>query len=62
MVVLPVKYLDEVKWLPEQRMSFWRHIDRVRAPDILSIRDRLQIDINVCQAIHPNPDRGSGYH
>ncbi|KAI3316491.1 cytochrome P450 [Xylariaceae sp. AK1471] len=28
MVVLPVKYLDEVKWLPEKRMSMWRHIDR----------------------------------
>ncbi|TGJ78286.1 hypothetical protein E0Z10_g10478 [Xylaria hypoxylon] len=28
MVILPVKYLDEVRWLPEQRMSFWRHIDK----------------------------------
>jgi cytochrome P450 len=28
LVVLPVRYLDEVKWLPEKRMSFWKHIDK----------------------------------
>ncbi|KAB5575413.1 cytochrome P450 [Coniochaeta sp. 2T2.1] len=31
MAVLPVKYLDEVKWLPEQKMSFWTHIDKLSA-------------------------------
>ncbi|KAI1171802.1 cytochrome P450 [Nemania sp. FL0916] len=28
MVILPVKYLDELRWLPERRMSFWRYIDK----------------------------------
>ncbi|KFA78620.1 hypothetical protein S40288_06963 [Stachybotrys chartarum IBT 40288] len=28
LVILPVKYLDEVKWLSEKRMSFWQHIDK----------------------------------
>ncbi|KAI0454990.1 hypothetical protein F5B21DRAFT_503784 [Xylaria acuta] len=28
MTILPVKDLDEVRWLPEQRMSFWHHIDK----------------------------------
>lgn len=30
MVLLPLKYLKEVKWIPEERLSFWRHIDQVR--------------------------------
>ncbi|KAI1759967.1 cytochrome P450 [Hypoxylon sp. FL1150] len=28
MVVLPVKYLEEIKWIPENRISFWKHIDK----------------------------------
>jgi hypothetical protein len=31
MVVLPVKYIEEVKWIPENRVSFWKHIDKVRS-------------------------------
>jgi hypothetical protein len=29
MVMLPVKYIDEIKWIPENRLSFWKHIDKV---------------------------------
>ncbi|TVY90415.1 Cytochrome P450 monooxygenase [Lachnellula willkommii] len=28
MVMLPAKYIDEIKWIPENRMSFWKHIDK----------------------------------
>lgn len=30
MVMLPVKYIEEVKWVREERLSFWKHIDKVR--------------------------------
>ncbi|KAM0812676.1 hypothetical protein AB5N19_12667 [Seiridium cardinale] len=26
--MLPMKYVDEVKWIPEERISFWKHIDK----------------------------------
>ncbi|KAI1846208.1 hypothetical protein JX266_007733 [Neoarthrinium moseri] len=26
--MLPMKYLEEVKWIPEERISFWKHIDK----------------------------------
>jgi hypothetical protein len=29
MVMLPVKYIDEIKWIQENRLSFWKHIDKV---------------------------------
>ncbi|GAB1316570.1 hypothetical protein MFIFM68171_06780 [Madurella fahalii] len=28
-IMLPFKYLDEVKWAPGGRLSFWRYIDKV---------------------------------
>jgi hypothetical protein len=29
-VMLPVKYLKEVKWARKDTLSFWHHIDKVR--------------------------------
>ncbi|KAK6064319.1 cytochrome P450 [Seiridium cupressi] len=28
LAMLPLKYVDEVKWIPEERISFWKHIDK----------------------------------
>lgn len=35
LVILPVRYLDKVKWIPENRMSFWKHIDKVCTAEIM---------------------------
>lgn len=45
MVVLPVKYLNEVKWIPEDRLSFWKHIDKVCVIIIPRISAYLYVDI-----------------
>ena len=37
MIVLPFKYIDEIKWAPESRFSFWDFIDKLGSMSELGI-------------------------
>ncbi|KAI1322508.1 hypothetical protein F5Y16DRAFT_386325 [Xylariaceae sp. FL0255] len=59
MVISDVKYVDEVKWVPEQRMSFWRHIDRVCAQTLNRVLENF---VDTYQTVYFEPDWRPRYH